>query len=377
MKIIFILNSDFGVEGTIGSRVLPTANELKKKGEELIIFCRDYKKGLSKEFDIRKVVPFGKFWMKFLTWVEMRKKREIVNKIKYSIFEFFLIRKLKKEIKDADIIHSWDFLPETFKYIKKINPQVRIIKDMVMAFPNVLKEIKNKEKYWKNIKTDISSDEKISLPYIDYFIMPSEITKTSLINEGISEKKIFLIPYGADINKFRPLKNKDYNGRFKVAFAGNVNNRKGIVYLISAWKELNLENAELNLYGKIYPEVRDFLKKKINIKLHGFVKLDEILSENHILVHPSLLETTPKVINEAMAAGLPVITTFNSGPNFEDGKEGFIVPIQDKEAIKDKIMFFYKNRNEIKNFGDRARKLVEKFTWQDYANVVHEFYNKI
>lgn len=80
--------------------------------------------------------------------------------------------------------------------------------------------------------------------------------KKSLINEGINETKIFVVPFGVDIEKFKPIK-KDYIVTFKVAFSGNVNNRKGIPYLIRAWKELNLKNAELNIYGRVYPEVKN------------------------------------------------------------------------------------------------------------------------
>ena len=73
--------------------------------------------------------------------------------------------------------------------------------------------------------------------------------------------------FGVDVKKFKPVE-KDYNGIFRVAFSGNVNNRKGIPYLIKAWKELNLKDAELNIYGRVYPEVKKYFKdaEKYNIK---------------------------------------------------------------------------------------------------------------
>jgi len=174
------------------------------------------------------------------------------------------------------------------------------------------------------------------------------------------------------------LENKD-NKLFKVAFAGNINNRKGIPYLIQAWKELNLKDAELNLYGRVYPEIKKYLKdaEKYNIKIHGFIDITDELPKNHIFVFPSLLEGSAKVTYEALACGLPVITTYNSGSIIRNKVEGFVIPIQNVEAIKDKILYFYNHREQIKIFGKRARKLAEKYTWEMYGKKIVNIYEKI
>ncbi|WP_048055634.1 glycosyltransferase family 4 protein [Methanotorris igneus] len=317
--------------------------------------------------------------MKFLTAIPIYIKKNFPsNEIKNNIFEFALISKVKDlNLKNVDVIHSWEFLPNFYRYIKSKNPDIKIIQDVPMALPNVLKDIKNYEKLFG--KVEIPQYVKKSLNYIDYYISPSEFVKKSLINEGIDENKIFVVPFGVDVGRFKPIE-KDHFGTFKVAFSGNVNNRKGILYLIQAWKELNLKNAELNLYGIVYPEVRKYLKNanKYNIKLYGFVKNIELeLPKNHIYVFPSLLEGSAKSIYEALACGLPVITTENSGSVVEDGKDGFIIPVQNVEAIKEKILFFYENRNEIVKFGKNARKKAEKYTWENYGKKVNEIYELV
>ena len=91
-----------------------------------------------------------------------------------------------------------------------------------------------------------------------------------------------------------------------------------------------------------------------------------------IFVMPSLCESFGKVILEAMASGLPVIATTNTGARdvVKDGKHGFIIPIRDSKAIKDKIQYFYDNPSEIKRMGKNARKVAENYTWDRYSEKI-------
>ena len=299
------------------------------------------------------------------------------GRVKNDIFEYFTVRKLNK-LKNISIIHSWDYLPNIYNHVKSKNKNMVVIQDATMALPNILT---NKELFDLVGKDKLETPKyvKNSLKYIDYYIVPSNFVKKSLINEGIDKNKIFIVPFGVDIIKFKPIE-KEYDGTFKVAFSGNVNNRKGIPYLIRAWKELNLKDAELNIYGIVYPEVKKYFKdiEKYNIKVHGFVKnIEKELPKNHIYVFPSLLEGSAKSVYEALACGLPVITTENAGSVVEDGKEGFIIPTQDVESLKEKILFFYNHRETIKEFGKRARKKAEQYTWENYGKRVNEIYNLV
>ncbi|CAB3289263.1 Glycosyl transferase group 1 [Methanocaldococcus lauensis] len=378
--VLFLLNSDFGVKNTIGARAKPIADELIKN-HNLKIICRGYDKNLKSRYNIIQIFSHADIIMKLLTAIPIYlSKRFPANKIKNNIFEHLTINKLKNiDLNEYDIVHSWEFLPRVYKYIKEKNPEIKIIQDVPMAFPNVLRNLKDYNILFTGEIPEIPDYVKQSLKYIDYYIAPSEFVKKSLINEGIDETKIFVVPFGVDIEKFKPIK-KDYNGTFKVAFSGNVNNRKGISYLIQAWKELNLKNAELNIYGRVYPEVKKYFNdaEKYNIKIYGFVKnIEEELPKNHIYVFPSLLEGSAKSVYEALACGLPVITTENAGSVVEDGKEGFIIPTQDVESLKEKILFFYNNREAIKEFGKRARKKAEQYTWENYGKRVVEIYKLV
>lgn len=89
-----------------------------------------------------------------------------------------------------------------------------------------------------------------------------------------------------------------------------------------------------------------------------------------IFVYPSLYEGSAIAIYEALASGLPVITTPNNGSRITDGVEGFIVPIRDVEALKEKILVLYEDRELRETMGTNARKRAEEFTWATYRRKV-------
>jgi len=68
-----------------------------------------------------------------------------------------------------------------------------------------------------------------------------------------------------------------------------------------------------------------------------------------------------------MASGLPVIVTPPAAEAVRDGKDGFVIPTGDVEALKNKIMYFYDNRDEIERMGRNARQQAERYTWDAYS----------
>ena len=88
--------------------------------------------------------------------------------------------------------------------------------------------------------------------------------------------------------------------------------------------------------------------------------------KSDVFVYPSLYEGSALAIYEALASGLPVITTPNSGSVVRDGVEGFIVPIRDVDTLKEKILLLYENKELREEMGQNARKRAEEFTWTAY-----------
>ncbi|MHB1688295.1 MAG: glycosyltransferase family 4 protein [Ignavibacteriaceae bacterium] len=202
----------------------------------------------------------------------------------------------------------------------------------------------------------------------DLVLAASEYVRDSLIMNGVSPSRIALCPYGVDTERFRPAVKIDEHP-FQILFVGQLSQRKGIKYLLEAFKELRLEKAELVLMGGVGGS-GDGLKSYEGLFRHirhvPYSELPQYYQSADIFVYPSLHEGSALAIYEALASGLPVITTPNSGSVVRDGVDGFIVPIRDVEALKEKMLLLYQNKELRDRMSQQARKRAESFTWQAY-----------
>lgn len=235
-----------------------------------------------------------------------------------------------------------------------------------------------------DIKFDTAREEDIvrleeEINNSDYVLIPSDFIEQSFIKQNFPKEKLIKIPFGVDLKKFSPKKNKPDN-KFRAVFVGSVQVRKGIQYILKSWSELKLKNAELIIVGRVWPDGHSIVEKyktDPTIKFVGFEDPRGYYQQSDICVFASIEEGSALATYEAMASGLPLITTFNSGSVVRDGKDGFIIPIRDVSALKNKISYFYNNRAEIKKMGKNARKHMEQFSWEKYGEKLINVYDSI
>ncbi|MEL7067688.1 MAG: glycosyltransferase family 4 protein [Cyanobacteria bacterium J06581_3] len=205
----------------------------------------------------------------------------------------------------------------------------------------------------------------------DHIFVASSFTKQSLLSVGIDESAITVIPYGSPIDYFQP--QSQLGDTFRALFVGRVGPRKGVHYLLQAWKSLNLTNAELLMVG-----VNEFPEHTVAINGANYrhipsvshYTLNQYYNSASVFVFPSLVEGFGLVLLEAMACGIPIITTPNTaGPDIiTDGVEGFIIPIRDVAALKAKLEWCYQNPQAVAEMGKAARKKAEQLTWERYRS---------
>jgi starch synthase len=212
--------------------------------------------------------------------------------------------------------------------------------------------------------------------YADWILAASTFTKQSIVSRGVNPSKILLIPYGVNLDHFAPgPKIARPQSNVSILFAGSIDQRKGIKYLLEANKQLALPGTELVLCGGMVGSGDGLAPYRDQIRYIGpksFPQMPEVFRSSDIFVFPSLVEGFGLVILEAMASGLPVITTSHTGGYdvIEDGVDGFIVPIRDVEAIKEKIEFLYRNPELREEMGRAARRKAEQYSWRHYEQRV-------
>lgn len=214
----------------------------------------------------------------------------------------------------------------------------------------------------------------------DYIVVPSSYSAKSFIEKGLSSK-IKIIPLCNE--KIIPYRKKTRtNGDFVVLFVGGNVYRKGLFYLLNAWNELKLPKSRL-IIRSIIPKEFQYLVKGENISVidHHISQNDlvRLYEQASIFCLPSIDEGFGMVVVEAMASGLPVIISENVGAKdlIKNGVEGFIVPIRDKEALKEKITFFYENPKITEEMGQAAYKKAIEYNPQNYGKRVVELYQEL
>lgn len=177
----------------------------------------------------------------------------------------------------------------------------------------------------------------------DYILMPSEFVKRSFIAKGFREEKLLKVPYGfSKLGNSKKNLNYKING-FTILYVGAISVRKGIRYLIEAFHRLDHQAKRLVLVG---PNVGDGALNKVvltsDIVFMGVLKgeqLEQAYRSADLFCLPSIEEGLALVLGEALSFGLPIIATANSGAEeiISNGKEGFIVPIQNADALYEKL----------------------------------------
>lgn len=219
----------------------------------------------------------------------------------------------------------------------------------------------------------------------DFLLAPSRIVRDSFVKRGYEQSKTAVLPYGVDLDRFRPLPNGTKLDRtFRVICVAQVSLRKGQLYLFEAWRKLRLRNAELLLIGAISYDMNTIMRQYGGMFRHiPFVPNHELRTyygRSSVFVLPSLEDGFGSVIGEAMACGLPVITTANTGAAdiIRDGTDGFVVPIRSAEAIAERLELLYRSEDLCREMSRAALgKARSELSWEKYARRLCGFYRSV
>lgn len=202
----------------------------------------------------------------------------------------------------------------------------------------------------------------------DLIIAPSEFVRDSIVRAGGDVNKITVLPFGLNSDWLGTVPNP-VPGR--VLSVGSVGLRKGHHYLAKATRILKDRKvpSEVRVVGSLNRQIL------AHPEFHGpnyigKIPRSEIKSEflkADIFVLPTLSDSFAIAHLEAMACGLPVITTPNCGSLVRDGKDGFIVPIRDPRTLADRIQLLLQDRSLRKQMSSNARARASDYTWETYG----------
>ncbi len=193
----------------------------------------------------------------------------------------------------------------------------------------------------------------------------------------VESQRIYCVPNGIKDISFRRESNQAKNGTIHILYLSNLMKSKGFMELLKIVPEVvmhypNLiftfagEKTEKSEMEKVDAMITNYKLEKC-VKMPGVVKgreKEKLLAESDIFVFPPIAqEGQPLVILEAMAAGLPVISTDRGAirETVQDGITGFVIPSGDTETLLEKLLLLIKDEKLRRNMGLKGEKRFQNY----------------
>lgn len=205
----------------------------------------------------------------------------------------------------------------------------------------------------------------------DLVVCGSAFVRDGLLKQGVPDNKICVVQYGVSLPVLSSVRvERTKNQPLRLLFIGNGALRKGLPDVLDAMQKLPPGSATLTVAGDLHLPHGFALPPSSSCVFIGSVPRQDIptlLAKHDVFVLPSLCEGSATVTYEALQAGLPVICTENTGSVVEHGKDGFIVPIRDPEAIAASIQKYF-DFEVLKQHAEAARAKGRLFTEENYGD---------
>ena len=346
-------------------------NELGKKVDLTVVFEAEMHEKLNKSWFTGCQKNFKCIFLKKGTIEE--------KKINFKIFKY-----LKKNHYDFVVVTNYAYLTEMLAliYIK-----FRKIPYLLEVDGGLIREESKIKHLFK----------KFLISNAPGYISPSESTDEFLIHYGADSKKIYRY-------NFTSLRNKDILDHpvekdEKLAIRRKLNiredkiilsvgqfiHRKGFDVLIDSAKNLSADYGIYIIGGSPIKEYIDLINKYNlkNIHFIGFLNKDELANyylASDLFAFPTREDIWGLVINEAMAKGLPVITTDKCVAGLElieNNINGFIVPIEDADALCSKIKLITENIDLREKMQENTLEKISQYTIENMTNRHLEIFGEI
>lgn len=331
---------------------------------------------------------FAEFYLQFL-YMLTRKKWLVYDRAAIAGWKSFCSTS-KRYIRNSHIFHVRSGAGRAGAIQQARKQGMKVVVDHSIAHPHELKAQLDKiysqndqskyinlaDGFWNLVLEDCYA--------ADILLVNSDYVKETFVERNYPAEKIRVVHLGID-DSFHALK-KDYNtNRIKLLFTGTFGIRKGALLIIEAARLLLEKNVlfDLHIIGNVANDVAipGWFRENPNITLHGHMSQDamkKFLADSDIYIFPSYVEGAAQSVKEAMAAGLPVITTRNSGAPITHLENGYLIPDDNAEALAAAVITLNSDKELRKHMGQNASvNIRNEHTWSNYGREVVAVYESL
>ncbi len=386
MKIALIPGVFFPQPGGAQVQTHNLANKLVQMGYEvdvLILNKTNIKNNLYNIIVINKIVLSMLFYLNEIFKIDLS-----------FFFKLYLKTILKKN--NYDIFH---FQLLNFKTLFILKIIKRLNKKVVVTFQGIDIQIDKNINYGYRLNKSYEKNFLEAIRKIDKFFSISKNIKNDLLDLGISENKINMIPNAVETDKFSQFRDTKDNINKKInliTVARFAKNKKGLdlipkIAKVLKDKRIDFEWTIVGFNSKKIKDLKSMEEFKENFKyLNNIENLDEnffphsnlinLYKKNHLYINLARIESFGITIVEALASGLPVITFDTKGGNelVKNDFNGTIVKDLSPDLMANAINSYYKNENYYQNhkkntlpsINDFDLSLIAKQTIKSYSELI-------
>ena len=217
-------------------------------------------------------------------------------------------------------------------------------------------------------------------PLLDKIVAPSHYVVEGLQRVGVAPGKIELVPYPADFESIGFVDRTKRMGPLRVGFVGQVNLRKNAPVFLEIAKQLHHDSLVFEMVGKCSISEGKKAAYSDYVSFSGSIprsKVSEKLRTFDVFLFPSTCEGAAGAVFEAMASGLPIITTRNSGTPVVNGREGFIHAPDDIDGFIESIKLLQSDKELRLQMGVAAHQCVQNSTLTNYGRELVRVFNSV
>ena len=211
----------------------------------------------------------------------------------------------------------------------------------------------------------------------DMIHVASRFTSQSLVKHaGVDARKIMCVPCGGPPPVDRADVPRSFDGPVRFLYSGNVSVNKGVHYLLQAWHSIGGgPHATLDLFGSVQLPLEALREISRGATFHGPVPPSDLHGAYRaasVLILPTLCDGFGLVVQEALAHGVPVITTTNAGAAdlIQDGRNGFVVAPASVAALTEKMQWCITHPREISRMRLAALDTAQAWTWDRFRETL-------
>lgn len=212
---------------------------------------------------------------------------------------------------------------------------------------------------------------------------PSECVRESFIEKGFASEKLMRHQYGFDPTRVTSRSVRTSEGPLKAVFLGSGEPRKGLHFLLEAWRSSVASSAgELQVYGKLLPAYRQVLEARgliggTGVHFQGFTcSIAEALSRADVLILPSIEEGSAIVTYEARAAGCVLLVSDAAGAVCHHGHNALVHAAGDVATLRSHLDLVASQRHELERLRMNSLASLDELTWQHAGRLLMDVYTK-